>query len=199
MGFAIFTFCAVFLLIASGGLLMFYREAMIQRISAVINPSGQKQKSLLTTLQKSGVSLGGVVEHFENLLPKSKAEISVTQQRLTRAGYRGESAIKVFYGSKVVIPILLCAVALASGAAKQNPFPVYVLALGLGYLGPDFWLGRQIKKRQKKIRLGLPDVLDLLIICIEAGLSLDHATVRTAHELRKAHPEMCDELSVVEL
>jgi tight adherence protein C len=60
-------------------------------------------------------------------------------------------------------------------------------------------LGRQIKKRQDKIRRGLPDVLDLLIICIEAGLSLDQSTARAAQELAKAQPEMCDELTIVVL
>jgi len=198
MGFAIFTFCVVFLLIASSGLLLFYREAMIQRISDVINPH-PKQKSLLSTLQDSGFSLGGVVEHFENVLPKSQAEVSVVLQRLIRAGYRNESAVKIFYGSKVLVPLLLCALALVTGLADLSPFFVYASALGLGFLAPDFWLGRQIKKRQKKIRRGLPDVLDLLIICIEAGLSLDQATVRTAQELRKAQPSLCDELNVVVL
>jgi len=198
MGFVIFTFCVVFLLIASSGLLLFYREAMIQRISDVINPH-PKQKSLLSTLQDSGFSLGGVVEHFENVLPKSQAEVSVVLQRLIRAGYRNESAVKIFYGSKVLVPLLLCALALVTGLADLSPFFVYASALGLGFLAPDFWLGRQIKKRQKKIRRGLPDVLDLLIICIEAGLSLDQATVRTAQELRKAQPSLCDELNVVVL
>jgi tight adherence protein C len=55
---------------------------------------------------------------------------------------------------------------------------------GRGILAPDFWLGKRIKKRQKKIRRGLPDVLDLLVICMEAGLSLDQATARTAEELK---------------
>jgi pilus assembly protein TadC len=69
-----------------------------------------------------------------------------------------------------------------------------------GFLAPDFWLGNQIKKRQSKIRRGLPDVLDLLVICIEAGLSLDQATARTAsEELNQAQPELCDELNVVVL
>lgn len=199
MGFVILTFCAVFLLIASGGLLLFYREAMIQRISDVINPHARKERSLLTSLQESGFSIGGVVEHFENVLPKSQAEVSVVRQRLIRAGFRNESAIKIFYGSKVLVPLVLCVVALLSGAASLSPFFVYASALGLGFLGPDFWLGRQIKKRQKRIQLGLPDVLDLLIICIEAGLGLDQATVRTAQELAKAQPALCDELNVVVL
>lgn len=199
MIYVISTFCAVFLLIASGGLLLFYREAMIQRITDVISPSANKQKSLLATLQQSGFSIGGVVEHFENVLPKSQAEVSIVQQRLIRAGYREESAIKLFYGCKVVVPVSLCAISALTGLANLSPFFVYACALGLGFLAPDFWLGRQIKKRQKRMRLGLPDVLDLLIICIEAGLSMDQATQRTAQELTKAQPELCDELNVVVL
>jgi len=198
MGFAIFTFFVVFLLIASGGLLLFYREAMMQRISDVINPH-PKQKSLLSSLQDSGFSIGGVVEHFENVLPKSQAEVSVVLQRLIRAGYRNESAVKIFYGSKVLVPLLLCALALVTGLADLSPFFVYASALGLGFLAPDFWLGRQITKRQSRIRRGLPDVLDLLTICIEAGLGLDQATARTAEELRRAQPELCDELGIVVL
>ena len=198
MGIAIFAFCVIFALIATGGLLLFYREAMIQRITEVINPS-PKPKSLLSSLQQTGLSIGGVVEHFEQVLPKSQAEVSVARQRLIRAGFRNESAVKVLYGSKVLVPILLCIVAAVSGIASMNPLLVYALALGLGFLGPDFWLGRMITKRQRRIRLGLPDVLDLLIICIEAGLSLDQATARTSYELRSAQPEMCDELGVVVL
>src|ERR1017187_9066780 len=198
MGFAIISFGAVFLLIASGGLLLFYREAMAQRISEVINPQAKK-KTLLGTIQESGISIGGVMEHFENVLPKSQAEVSVVLQRLNRAGFRKESAIKVFYGSKFVVPLLLCTLALATGIANFAPFFIYAMCLGLGFLGPDFWLGRQIKKRQQKIRLGLPDVLDLLVICIEAGLSLDQATARTAKELLNAQPELCDELGIVVL
>src|ERR1035438_6369206 len=198
MGFAIISFGAVFLLIASGGLLLFYREAMAQRISEVINPQAKK-KTLLGTIQESGISIGGVMEHFDRVLPKSQAEVSVVLQRLNRAGYRNESAIKVFYGSKLIVPLLLCALALVSGVANLAPFFVYATCLGLGFLGPDFWLGRKIKKRQLKIRLGLPDVLDLLVICIEAGLSLDQATARTAQELKNAQPELCDELGIVVL
>jgi tight adherence protein C len=198
MGIAIFAFAVAFLLIASAGLLLFYREAMIQRISEVINPQ-TKPKSLLASFQESGFSIGGVVEHFDSVLPKSQAEVSVVKQRLIRAGMRKESTVKIFYGSKVVIPLLLCLVALVTGAASFSPFFVYASALGLGFLGPDFWLGRQIKKRQHKIRRGLPDVLDLLVICIEAGLSLDQATVRSSEELAHAQPDLCDELHVVVL
>jgi tight adherence protein C len=198
MAFAISAFLLTFVLIASGGLLLFYREAMLQRISEVINPKA-KPKSLITSIQQSGFSIGGVVGQFENVLPKSQAEISVIKQRLTRAGYRREGTVRIFYGSKVVVPIGLCLVAAVSGLGDWSPFFVYLVCLGLGFLAPDFWLSNRIKKRQNKIRRGLPDVLDLLVICIEAGLSLDQGTVRTAEELRHAQPELCDELTVVVL
>jgi tight adherence protein C len=199
MGYAFLAFAVVFLLIASGGLLLFYREAMLQRISEVINPAAKKPKSLLETIQQTGLSVGGVVERFDTFLPKSQAEVSIVRQRLISAGYRQESTVKLLYGSKVLVPILLAVVAFATGLGEMAPLLVYALALGLGFLIPDFWLGNRIKNRQKRIRLGLPDVLDLLIICIEAGLSLDQATARAAEELRKAQPELCYELTVVVL
>jgi tight adherence protein C len=198
MGFAAFTFFVIFLLIASGGMLLFYREAMLHRISEVV-PSRGKRRTLLGTIQQTRFSFGGMVENLERVLPKSQAEVSVTQQRLIRAGYRKDTAVNLFYGAKVLVPLTLCLLALVTGLARSNAFFVYALALGLGFLAPDFWLGRRITIRQKRIRLGLPDVLDLMVICIEAGLSMDQATVRTAEELRAAQPAISDELGIVVL
>ena len=198
MEFAIFAFLAVFLLIASGGLLLFYREVMLQRISEVIHPR-PKEKSFGAVVQQAKSSIGSLMESVENLMPRSDKEVSIVVQRLTRAGYRNESAVKVFYGCKVAAPILLSALALVTGLASLGPFFVYLMTLGVGFLAPDFWLGKKIKKRQKKINRGLPDVLDLLVICMEAGLSLDQATARTAQELNQSQPELCDELNIVVL
>src|ERR1700757_3318681 len=108
---------------------------------------------------------------LERILLKSQAEVSVAQQRLIRAGYRNEAAVKILYGAKLLVPAGLCLLVLITGVARYNAFFIYALALGLGYLAPDFWLGRRIASRQAKIRRGLPDVLDLMVICIEAGQS----------------------------
>jgi tight adherence protein C len=198
MAFALLTFLFIFLLIASGGLILFYRQAMIQRISAVITPRA-KQTSLRGALEQTGSTLGTMVEQFERVIPKSKAEMSVVEQRLVRAGYRNDSAIHLFYGAKFVVPIILAALAFVSGVWRYSPFFVYMVALGLGYLLPDFWLGNRMAARQASIRRGLPDVLDLLVICIEAGLSLDQAVGRTAEELVMGQPAICDELGIVVL
>ncbi|MGD0158228.1 MAG: type II secretion system F family protein [Terracidiphilus sp.] len=198
MAFAALAFLAVFVLVGSIGVLFFYREAARNRISEVINPR-PKQKSLVQTFQQTGSSIGNVVKHFENLMPKSQKEVSVARVRLTRAGFRNENAVKILYGCKVVTPLLLATIAAVSGLANMGPFFVYLLALGLGFLAPDFWVGKRMEARQKRIQRGLPDVLDLLVICMEAGLSLDQATARSADELKSSQPDICDELTVVVL
>jgi tight adherence protein C len=197
MGITLLVFGALFLLFAVVGLTVMNRRATRDRLAAVISPQ-VKHTTLLGSFQQSGLSLKSMVSRFDRLLPKSKAEVSVVQKRLIRAGYRQATAIRIFYGTKVLTPVCLAGLLLLSGLANGSIF-MYVAALGLGFLAPDFWLGHMIKKRQAKIRRALPDVLDLLVICIEAGLSLDQALIRTAQELAIAHPALCDELSMVVL
>lgn len=198
MGLTIVAFCLMFLIVASGGLMLFYRQEMHKRISAAIAPA-EKPPKALNAVQQTSHSLGVVVEKLERVVPKSQAEVSVMQRRLIRAGYRNESAINILYGAKVLAPAILCATLLVSGLASSSPFFLYIVALGIGYLMPDFWLGHEITKRQTCIRRGLPDVLDLLIICIEAGLGLDQALARSVEELRRSQPAISDELGIVVL
>src|SRR5579863_6184731 len=110
MAFAIVAFCCVFLFFASAGLLLFYRESALKRIASVVAKKAER-RSLSRTLHKTTSSLGVAVERLERVIPKTQAEVSVVQQRLIRAGYRKESALKFFYGTKVLAPVALCAVA----------------------------------------------------------------------------------------
>jgi len=198
MGIALFSFLVIFLLIASAGLILFYREAMLQRITAVTTDR-PKPKGLMGTIHQTGLSLGTMVEQFERIMPKSKAEASVVQTRLIRAGYRNDSAIKLFYGAKFLTPLILCLLLVVTGLGHYSPVFLYGMALALGFLLPDFWLGNRIAARQARITRGLPDVLDLLVICVEAGLSLDQALQRTAQELHSTRPDLSDELGIVAL
>lgn len=200
MGVAVFAFIVIFLLIGSAGLILFYREAMLQRIASVTSGRGErKAKGIVGTIHQTGLSLSTVVEQFEKVMPKNERDISSARQKLIRAGYRNESAIKILQGSKLFVPVVLCAVLLVTGAWRFSPLFLFLVAGGIGYLAPDMWLRRQVVLRQRRIRRGLPDVLDLMIICVEAGLSLDQATIRTSQELRLAQPDLSDELGVVVL
>ncbi len=200
MGVAVAAFFAIFLLIGSVGLLVFYRETIQARISSAINPQVKgPEKSLKNKLLDTREVLEGVVERFEKVVPKSEAETSVTRQRLVRAGFRQESALKFFYGAKGITPIVLAAIGWASGLGGHNPLMIVLACAALGFLAPDFALGKLISNRQAKVRRGLPDVLDMLVICVEAGLSLDQATARTAEEMHGSQPVLSDELKVVAL
>jgi tight adherence protein C len=200
MGLALFAFISMFLLIGSAGLLMFYRAAMLERLSAVISPHSE-QENWLTRLRKKGAgeSIKAVVGPFDKVLPKSQQEVSVVQKRLIRAGYREDSYVRIFYGAKVLVPLWLAVLCAVTNLSHYGPFFVYAIALGLGYLIPDFWLGRLIKERQINIRVGLPEFLDLMVVCIEAGLSMDQALARAADELHASQPEISDEMSLVTL
>jgi tight adherence protein C len=199
MSLALFTFLAIFLLIGSAGLLIFYRAGMMRRLSTVIAPHSEEETWLKRLkINRAKSSLRAVVQPFDKVLPKSPKEVSVAQQRLIKAGYREDGDVRILYGAKVLVPVWLCILAGVSGAASHfGPFFVYVLCLGLGYLAPDFWLGRRISSRQTNIRVGLPELLDLMVVCIEAGLSLDQALARSVEELQASQPELCDELGLV--
>jgi tight adherence protein C len=192
-------FIAVFALVASAGLLLIGREAPQQVTTSIADPALAREVRLLSTIQQAGASFGGMVGHLEGVIPKSQAEVSVLRQRLIRAGYRGDAAVSIVYGAKVLLMALAVVLIYVTPIARLNYVFVTIGALAFGFLAPDFWLGRHIAARQRKIRAGLPDVLDLLVVCVEAGLSLDQAVARTAEELEMACPVLSDELKIVVL
>jgi tight adherence protein C len=115
----------------------------------------------------------------------------VLVRQLMLAGYRKRSDVDMFLGARLAVPAFLgVCVALF---IESNTFLFFFLAIVLGYFLPDFWLGYAIKKRREKIRLSLPDGLDLLSICMEAGLGLDQGIVRVGQELKSSHPELSEE------
>jgi len=195
---ALFAFIAAFLLMSSIGVLIFYRQAALRRLSKVISLSADS--SLLRSIAPTrGAKIEKLVKPFEKVLPRSEQDVSSVQKRLIRAGYRDKSYVNIFYSSKVLVPALLCLLATVTQIYTYSPLFVYAVAAGLGYLAPDFWLTKRVSARQLKLRLGLPEALDLIVICVEAGLSMDKATMRTAEELRISQPAIADELNLVYL
>ena len=199
MGLVIFAFAAIFVLIGSAGVLVFYRANTAQRLATVISP---EEESFLGRfkLDRAGETLKSVVEPFDRVLPKSPKEVGVLRQRLIYAGLREESDLRLFYGAKVLVPLVFCGLAFLSGMSEYfGAFFSYVLAAALGYLAPDFWLGRRIKSRRENIRLSLPDFLDIMVICIEAGSSIDQAVARSVDESALSEPDISDEIRLVML
>jgi tight adherence protein C len=122
-----------------------------------------------------------------------------TEILLLRAGYRSSQALSAMRGFKVLTPVAFLAFVFLTGIYKWNPIVIPVVAAGFGYLFPDMFLSWRMNARQHKLRRGLPDGLDLLVICVESGLGLDQALMKVAQELRITHPELSEELQLVNL
>jgi tight adherence protein C len=168
------------------------------RLSRMMDPQTVVQEDKFAIKQKERV--GNILVSLGKLLPASSGkQMSRAQLMMTRAGFRSPDAIQVVRGVKLLMPVVLVSLVLLTGAYHYNPFFMILLALGAGFLLPEFWLQLRIKKRQHKLRLALPDGLDLLVICVEVGLGLDQALLRVAQELKIVHPELSDELTLVNL
>ncbi len=130
--------------------------------------------------------------------PQSATEMGKLQQRLTTAGFRSHEAVAVFFGIRLGCALMLFAV-LASPLVMRPNLLLALGGCGLGYLLPGMVLGRLAKRRQHRVRLGLPDALDLLVVSVEAGLGLDQAIQRVGEEIAFAHPDLSDELRLINL
>ena len=138
------------------------------------------------------------LKRLGNASPYSAAEMSKLKQRLVQAGFRGHEAIFVFFGLRVGLALLFFAL-LASPVLMRPNFAVALGGCGLGYVLPGVLLGRLAKRRQHRIRMGMPDALDLLVVSVEAGLGLDQAIQRVGEEIAFAHIDLSDELRLVNL
>ena len=118
-------------------------------------------------------------------------------QRLALAGYRNPQAAELFYASKLFAPVL--AAVLAGFVIRQDVFFWFVFLAAAGFLLPDLWLSTAITRRRERVRLSLPDALDLLVICMEAGLGLDQAMIRVGNELALSNPDLSDEFLLINL
>ena len=138
------------------------------------------------------------LKKFGAMAPQSRSEMGKLQQRLVTAGYRTHEAIAVFFGIRLGCALLIFAL-LATPIVMKPNLLVALVGCAIGYLLPSMALGRLAKRRQHRIRLGLPDALDLLVVSVEAGLGLDQAIQRVGAELDFAHPELSEELRLINL
>jgi tight adherence protein C len=137
------------------------------------------------------------LDPLSRALPTSSTGVSQIRTWLMQAGYRSPQHITIFNGLRVLFAALgFFSVFLITGFNS----PLLLLGLtGLGFFLPRFLLKKKLAERQRRIRLGLPDALDLTVICVEAGLALDQAMMRVGEDLRYAHPELSGEFYLFNL
>jgi tight adherence protein C len=179
------------------------RNPLADRLSDLerSNPFKAYAEASLATREETKVER--VFEPLSKLMPKSPNEVGNTAKKLMRAGYRSRSAVTIFYGIKVAVILISILFLFITGRfvsfTTENLMLALVACIAGGFIVPDFILSTRVTARQEKIQLALPDALDLLVVCVEAGLGLDQAILKTSEELRVTHPEICEELNLVNL
>ena len=186
-------FLFISLLITAIGLSLLRGETAIERRLGELSMPGSVpvpsagHDRLLKTLKRLGKAA-----------PKPTAELGKLQERLIHAGYRGGEALTVFFGIRLGLAIALFVVGTSPFVPKSG-LMVGLAGAAFGYLLPSMALARMAKGRQHRVRLSLPDALDLLVVSVEAGLGLDQAIQRVGEELAFAHPELSSELRLINL
>src|SRR6187551_2018200 len=192
------------------------RDPMSRRVKAlnarreelkagIIKGSGKKRQSVLRRSDKTDK----VKDTLSNMKVLQESQVKIIQQKLAQAGYRNKELAVFVIFARMVLPIALGFLAVVLiywvemfpewGSIKR--FMAFAALVVAGYKGPELFLKNKSKKRTDLIRKGLPDALDLLVICAEAGLTVDAAFNRVAKELGRAYPELGDEfaLTAIEL
>jgi tight adherence protein C len=142
-----------------------------------------------------------LIKKLGNLLPVNPKDAGVIQRRMIKAGIRNPNAMKYFYGSKVflavALPALMTMAVAGSPAEPGNKMMAILASVAAGFFAPNEYVNIKAKRRQKEIRRGLPNALDLMVVCVESGLGLDQAVVQVAKDLEQAHPEVSEEFALV--
>lgn len=169
------------------------RAQAVERIARMADNAG--------TAPSSHLVWGELVARIGSFVPASSKDLPAVKRRLIRAGFRNPNAHRFLAGLRAVgaAALALGALAIALWTAPDN----LLFALGAGavagYMLPGQLLAARIRRRKHAIARGLPNALDLMVVCVESGLGLDQTIIQVAKELQHAHPEICDELAVVNL
>jgi len=157
-------------------------------------------------LRRGGPSKADKLERFATYLePQSAEELSATKLKLLRAGYRGKNAVRLFHFSQfsLGIGVLVLGMLYALLKSTQTEMTTQMMVLytilpaAIGYYAPVYWVTRRIGMRQQQITEGFPDALDMMLVCVEAGQSLDQSIIRVGNEARNGYPALAEEFETV--
>jgi tight adherence protein C len=174
----------------SGGTALQRRLGEVTSARTDLNDEPPPDRSMIQALKRMGA-----------MAPRSTKEMGKIQQRLVTAGYRGREAMVTFFGVRIALAVIFFAIggAVVPMFTGKSNLALALAVCAVGYVLPSMILARLAKKRQHRLRMGLADALDLLVVSVEAGLGLDQALQRVSDELMFVHPELCEELRLINL
>jgi len=191
----------VLFLVLAGVLSVMGMNLWVRPRAALDRVAGEATAAELTMTHPS-LGFREIMNRLGNIVPRNPKDSGILQRRLMHAGFRQPNALKVLYGAKtslaVGLPVLL-GIASMLGYRDENTIG-YLLCAGLaGYGLPNFFVSRAAKRRQRQVKRGMANGLDLLVVCVESGLGLDQAIMQVSKELQKPHPEISEEFGLMNL
>lgn len=197
-------FFTTVLIVGGIGFWMFgMTDPVRRRLQAIADPEGRATHEVH---REGAFSVRWAAPVAQVIMPDEDWRLSRLKRRLVQAGFRSHQAMTVFLAAKIVLafilPLLIVLPLYLLGVFGHQPaLAVFLLCGGalLGFFGPDLYLIMSHNQRMLTIGESFPDALDMLVVCVEAGLSLDAAIQRVSRELGHAHPEMADEMQLVSL
>jgi tight adherence protein C len=174
------------------------------RLRRLLDPNTERGDSELSLVKRQELFQAKVTAAAnklgKSLRPSDEQELGKIRLKLLTAGFRQESAVAVYYGIKLLVMLVVLALAVPMLVMKYGMTQTAAMAAigvaGLGFYIPDFFVNSRQKKRAEAIFLGLPDALDLMVVCVEAGLGLDAAMRRVSSELAQSAPVLCEEFAI---
>ncbi len=174
-----------------------------ERLKRVLNPATRRPDAASTARQQDKFQAKvtqAANKLGKSLKPSNESDLGKLRLELLNAGFRGENAVAVYQGLKF-FALLLCLViaapfVMSKFGMNRSSMTYMVAAAGLGYYLPGVIVGQIKKRRMEAIFLGLPDAIDLMVVCVEAGLGLDIAMRRVTTELATACPSLCEEFAI---
>ncbi|MEE9454840.1 MAG: type II secretion system F family protein [Paracoccaceae bacterium] len=148
----------------------------------------------------AGARLGRFAKHLE---PQDEEAFSASRLKLIQAGYRSKTAVRTLNFAKMVLGIGFMLIGVLFVLIQPNQLALTTLIMivvipgTIGYVLPMYWVERRLQQRQEDTTNGFPDALDLMLVCVEAGQSLDQAILRVAGEIKKAYPTLSEEYEIV--
>lgn len=194
-------FVAVVLMVLGAVGLFLARDPIQQRIAHGV--TGDHRPVSPSAVFDDGRHRGRRFKSLEKYwTPQDEQERSKVREQLYRAGYRRPSAVRTYFAVRVVLGLMVpIAIGIALPLITRNVDITTVILLtsvmiAVGFYAPAAWVVRRTQRRQAAVRDGFPDTLDMLLVCVEAGLGLDAALDRVAHEIEPAHPVIAEELTL---
>jgi tight adherence protein C len=193
----------VFMILLTIPAMLNQREDPLKKLKRNIDPNTAVRP------EKERLRQGGrneQLERFANFLePQDLDQLSAVQLKLTQAGYQSKDAVRMFHFAQFALGILglIAGVVYVTVLNADQTFDTQKMVMytigpgGAGYMLPKYWITRRVEARKAEITAGFPDALDMMLVCVEAGQSLDQSIIRVAKELRASYPPLADEFEIV--